>query len=86
MRKGTPNEIFRAEFQELVNEKYNDLDKDPHRRVQKGRKSRIRGRNRSAINTKKDKRPIINIQRETRSQHRRNTEDTDNGGQRSDIY
>jgi hypothetical protein len=24
MRKGTPNEIFRAEFQELVNEKYND--------------------------------------------------------------
>jgi hypothetical protein len=24
MRKGTPNEIFRAEFQELVNKKYND--------------------------------------------------------------
>jgi hypothetical protein len=24
MRKGTPNEIFRAEFQELANEKYND--------------------------------------------------------------
>jgi hypothetical protein len=24
MRKGTPNEIFRAEFQELVKEKYND--------------------------------------------------------------
>jgi hypothetical protein len=24
MRKGTPNQIFRAEFQELVNEKYND--------------------------------------------------------------
>jgi hypothetical protein len=24
MRKGTPNKIFRAEFQELVNEKYND--------------------------------------------------------------
>jgi ribonuclease HI len=24
MRKGTPNEIFRAEFQELINEKYND--------------------------------------------------------------
>jgi PHD/YefM family antitoxin component YafN of YafNO toxin-antitoxin module len=23
MRKGTPNEIFRAEFQELVNQKYN---------------------------------------------------------------
>jgi ribonuclease HI len=27
MRKGTPNEIFRAEFQELVNEKYNDPTK-----------------------------------------------------------
>jgi hypothetical protein len=24
MRKGTPNKIFHAEFQELVNEKYND--------------------------------------------------------------
>jgi hypothetical protein len=24
MRKGTPNEIFRADFQKLVNEKYND--------------------------------------------------------------
>jgi phage portal protein BeeE len=24
MRKGTPNEKFRAEFQELVHEKYND--------------------------------------------------------------
>jgi hypothetical protein len=24
MRKGTPNEIFRAKFQELLNEKYND--------------------------------------------------------------
>jgi hypothetical protein len=24
MRKRTPNKIFRAEFQELVNEKYND--------------------------------------------------------------
>jgi disulfide oxidoreductase YuzD len=24
MRKGTPNEMFRAELQELVNEKYND--------------------------------------------------------------
>jgi hypothetical protein len=24
MRKGTPNEIFRGEFQELVNEKYNN--------------------------------------------------------------
>jgi hypothetical protein len=24
MRKGTPNEIFRTKFQELVNEKYND--------------------------------------------------------------
>jgi hypothetical protein len=24
LRKGTPNEIFRAEFQELVNEKYNE--------------------------------------------------------------
>jgi ribonuclease HI len=24
MKKGTPNEMFRAEFQELVNEKYND--------------------------------------------------------------
>jgi hypothetical protein len=27
MRKGAPNEIFRAEFQELVNEKYNDHTK-----------------------------------------------------------
>jgi disulfide oxidoreductase YuzD len=24
MRRGTPNDIFRIEFQELVNEKYND--------------------------------------------------------------
>jgi hypothetical protein len=28
MRKGTPNEIFHAEFQELVNEKYNDHTTD----------------------------------------------------------
>jgi hypothetical protein len=27
MRKGTPNEIFRSEFQELVSEKYNDYAK-----------------------------------------------------------
>jgi hypothetical protein len=34
MRKGTPNGIFRAEFQELVNKKYINL----HRRVREGRK------------------------------------------------
>jgi hypothetical protein len=62
MRKGTPNEIFRAEFQEMV--------KGPG---QRRKLSRIRGRNRSAINTKKDKRPIISVQRATRSHHRRNT-------------
>jgi uncharacterized membrane protein YgcG len=27
MKKGTPNEIFRSEFQELVSEKYNDYAK-----------------------------------------------------------
>jgi hypothetical protein len=48
-----------------------------------GRKSRIHVRNQSAINTK---RPIINIQRGTRSHHRRNTEATDSGGQKSDIH
>jgi hypothetical protein len=65
MRKGTPNEIFRAELQKLVNEKNNDHTKiytDATRRVKEGRKSKIRGRNRSEINTKKDKRTIINIQ------------------------
>jgi hypothetical protein len=60
--------------------------KDLHRRVKEGRKRRIRGHNKSAINTKKDKRPLINIQRGTRSHHRCNTEATENGGQRSDIY
>jgi hypothetical protein len=48
IRKGTPNKIFRAEFH-----------KDLHQRVKEGSKSRIRGRNESAINTKKDKRPSI---------------------------
>jgi hypothetical protein len=83
MIKETPNEIFRAEYiQELVIEKYSD-----HTRIYtEGRKSEIRGPNRSAINTKKNKRPIINIQRGTRSHHRRNTEATDNMGQRSDVY
>jgi hypothetical protein len=78
MRKGTPNEMFREEFPELVNEKYND-----HTRIYTDgskKKKRIRSCNRSAINTKNDKRPIINIQCGSRSHHRRNTEGTDNGG------
>jgi hypothetical protein len=60
--------------------------KNLHRRVKEGKKSRIRDRNRSSINTNKDKRPIINIQRGTRRHYKRNTETTDNGGQKSDIY
>jgi hypothetical protein len=56
MRKVTPNEIFHA---------IQRPHKDPHQHVQERRKSRIHGRYRSAINTKKDERPIINIQRGT---------------------
>jgi hypothetical protein len=58
---------FRAEFQELVNDKYNDYTRIYilQRRVKEVRKSSIRGRNRAAINTKKEKRSTINIQRGT---------------------
>jgi hypothetical protein len=67
MKKGTPNEIFRPEFQELVNEKYNDDIRIYTDGLKKEEKGRLRGRFPSAINMKKDKIPIINNQRGTRS-------------------
>jgi hypothetical protein len=50
--------MFRAEFQELLNEKYNN-----HTRIYTDGSKKERAPNRSAINTKEDNRPIINIQK-----------------------
>jgi hypothetical protein len=85
MRKGKPNEIHHTEFQELLNKKYNDHTISTPIGQRRKKKKRIHGHNRSAINTKKDKRPIINIQRRTKSHHRRNTKAT-NQDYQSDIH
>jgi hypothetical protein len=60
MRKGTPNEIFRTEFQELVNKNYNDHTSRIY--TDGSKKEEKVG---YAVNTKKDKRPFINIKRGT---------------------
>jgi hypothetical protein len=59
MRKGTPNEIFRTEFQELVNKSYNYHTRFYTDGSKKEEKVGY------AVNTKKDKRPFINIKRGT---------------------
>jgi hypothetical protein len=88
MRKGSPNQEFRAEFQKKINEKYNDQTRiytDGSKKEEKVGYAVVTDQQsiRRRIRIKK---PIINIQRGTKRHHRRNTETTDNGGQRSDIY
>jgi hypothetical protein len=81
MRKGTPNEIFRAEFQELVNEKYKDYTRiytDGSKKEEKEGYAVVTDQQSTR------KRIRINIQRVTRSHHRCNTEANKNRGQRSD--
>jgi hypothetical protein len=77
MGKGIPNEIFRAEFQKLVNEKYND-----HIRIYTDGSKMEEKVGYAIVTDPQSKRRSIRA----RSHHRRNTKTTDNKGQRSDIY